>query len=112
MSGRLQDKVALVTGAGLGIGRATCVRMAEEGAEVIACSRTPSHLVQTCDEVQRATGRRPTWLTMDVAEPSAVNTAVDQAASRYGRIDIAVANTGQGLPHAPNLADTTDEEWS
>jgi NAD(P)-dependent dehydrogenase (short-subunit alcohol dehydrogenase family) len=112
MSGRLWEQVALVTGAGLGIGRATCVRLAEEGAEVIVSSRTPSHVEETCDEVERATGRRSAGLTMDVADTAAVNSAVDQAAARYGRIDILVANAGLTLPHAPNLADTTDEEWS
>lgn len=111
MSGRLEDKVALVTGAGLGIGRATCVRLAEEGAEVIACSRTPSHLEETCDEVERVTGRRPMAMTMDVTDTSSVEASVEQAAARCGRVDIAVANAGMGLTHAPNLADTTDEDW-
>lgn len=112
MSARLQDKVALVTGAGLGIGRATCVRLAEEGAQVIACSRTASHLEETCDEVERATGHRPTALTVDVARSASVDAAVEQVALRHGRIDIAVANAGLTLTRAPNLADTTDEEWS
>jgi NAD(P)-dependent dehydrogenase (short-subunit alcohol dehydrogenase family) len=112
MSGRLKEKVALVTGAGLGIGRATCVRLAEEGAEVIACSRTPAHLEETCDEVEQASGRRPMALTMDVTETSSVDRAIERAAARYGRVDVAVANAGMGLAHAPNLADTTDEDWN
>jgi NAD(P)-dependent dehydrogenase (short-subunit alcohol dehydrogenase family) len=112
MRGRLDEKVALVTGAGLGIGRATCVRLAEEGAEVIACSRTPSHLEETCDEVERLSGRTPMAVTVDVTETSSVDAAVARAASRYGRVDIAVANAGMGLSHAPNLADTTDEDWN
>ena len=112
MSGRLQEKVALVTGAGLGIGRATCVRLAEEGADVIACSRTTPHLDETCDEVERVSGRRPLALTMDVTETASVDEAVEQAAARYGRVDVAVANAGIGLAHAPNLAETTDEDWN
>ena len=112
MSGRLQNRIALVTGAGLGIGRATCIRLAEEDATVIACSRTPSHVEETCDMVERATGRRPLGVTVDVADAAAVDAAVDGAAARYGRIDIVVANAGLAQPDAPNLADTTDEQWN
>lgn len=112
MAGRLKEKVALITGAGLGIGRATCVRLAEEGAQVVACSRTSSHLEETCDEVERLTTRRPLALAVDVTEPAAVDGLVEEAARRYGRIDIAVANAGLTLTHAPNLADTTDDDWN
>jgi NAD(P)-dependent dehydrogenase (short-subunit alcohol dehydrogenase family) len=108
---RLHEKVALITGAGLGIGRATCVRLAEEGAQVIACSRTPSHLEGTCDEVERVTGERPLALTMDVTNSATVNSAVELAAGQYGRVDVAVANAGLTLTDAPNLADTTDDDW-
>lgn len=111
MSGRVQGKVALVTGAGLGIGRATCIRLAEEGADVVACTRTAEHLEETCDEVERATGRRPMGLALDVTQTISVTGAVEQAVSRYGRVDIAVANAGLTLTHAPNLADATDEDW-
>ncbi len=58
MGDRLDGKIALVTGAGTGIGRAVCVRLAEEGAEVIVTSRTAAHVEETAAEVEAACGRR------------------------------------------------------
>ena len=116
MSGRLADKVAVVTGAGSGIGRATCVRFAEEGAQVVVTSRNPEHAAETGDEVERATGKRPPVLTLDVSESAAVDDAFARIAKERGRIDVLVANAGIEIPpgdsgEGPNIADTTDDEW-
>ena len=97
MSGRVAGKVALVTGAGTGIGRAACVRLAQEGATVVASSRTLAHAQETAAEVER--------------DRETVDRVVDEVAGRHGRIDIVVANAGFTLAHAPSLMDTTDEEW-
>jgi NAD(P)-dependent dehydrogenase (short-subunit alcohol dehydrogenase family) len=117
VSGRVEGKVAVVTGAGSGIGRATCVRLAEEGAQVVATSRSADHLEETRDEVERATGRRPPGLVLDVSDSGAVDAAFAEVAGEHGRIDVLVANAGIDLPPdesgvGPNLADTTDEEWA
>src|SRR5689334_10702768 len=108
---RLSGRITVVTGAGTGIGRATCVRLAEEGAEVVVTSRTPAHVVATCDEVERATANRPLGLTLDVADRPAVDAVMAEVAQRHGRIDILVANAGVELLHAPNIVDTTDDDW-
>jgi NAD(P)-dependent dehydrogenase (short-subunit alcohol dehydrogenase family) len=110
-AGRLRQRVAVVTGAGAGIGRATCVRLAEEGAEVVVTSRTPANVRATCDEVEAAVGRRPLGLELDVADRPAVDAVMAEVAERYGRIDVLVANAGIELLRAPNVVDTTDEEW-
>jgi NAD(P)-dependent dehydrogenase (short-subunit alcohol dehydrogenase family) len=107
----MAGKVALVTGAGTGIGRATSVRLAEEGAEVVVTSRTPAHMEETCDAVERVAGQRPLGLQLDVADSAAVDAASEQAADRHGRIDVLVTNAGVELPHGPNIAQTSDEEW-
>jgi NAD(P)-dependent dehydrogenase (short-subunit alcohol dehydrogenase family) len=111
MSGRVQGRVALVTGAGLGIGRAAAVRLAEEGATVIATSRTLAHAEETCDEAEATGARRPEAFAMDVADPAAVEEVIGAVGGRHGRIDILVANAGVDLPRAPTIDQTTDEEW-
>jgi meso-butanediol dehydrogenase/(S,S)-butanediol dehydrogenase/diacetyl reductase len=111
VSGRVEGRVALVTGAGSGIGQATCVRLAEEGAEVVVTSRSADHVEETCSQVEEVTGRRPLGLPLDVADGPAVERAVGAAAARLGRIDIVVANAGFGLPDAPSLPETGDEDW-
>jgi meso-butanediol dehydrogenase / (S,S)-butanediol dehydrogenase / diacetyl reductase len=112
VSGRVEGRVALVTGAGKGIGQATCVRLAEEGAEPVVTSRSAEHVEGTCDLVERITGRRPLGLRLDVADGAAVDRVVDEAAERLGRIDIVVANAGFGLPDAPAVHETSDEDWA
>ena len=109
--GRLSRRVTVVTGAGAGIGRATCVRLAEEGAEVVVTSRTAANVQATCDDVEAAVGRRPLGLQLDVADRPAVDAVMADVAERYGRIDVLVANAGVELLHAPNIVDTTDEDW-
>jgi len=111
VTGRVEGRVALVTGAGLGIGRAAAVRLAEEGATVIASSRTLSHAEETCDEAEATGARRPEAIALDVSDAAAIDRVVRDAASRHGRIDVLVANAGIDLPHAPSVDDTTDEEW-
>lgn len=111
LPGRMGGRIAVVTGAGTGIGRATCIRLAEEGAEVVVTSRTASNVEATCGEVEAATGRRPLGLALDVADRAAVDAAMDAVAQRHGRIDVLVANAGIELLHAPSIVETTDEDW-
>lgn len=109
--GRLAGRIALVTGAGTGIGRAVCVRLAEEGARVVVTSRTPAHVETTLKDVRDAGGPEPIGLTLDVADAAAVRATVAEVAQRAGRIDVLCANAGVELAHAPSVADTSDEDW-
>jgi NAD(P)-dependent dehydrogenase (short-subunit alcohol dehydrogenase family) len=109
--GRLAGKVAFVTGAGSGIGRAVCVRLAEEGAEVVVTSRNEAHVAETCAEVERTSGRKAPGLRLDVSRRDEVDRIVGEVAERFGRIDVLSNNAGIDLPHAPALTETTDEEW-
>ena len=111
MSGRVAGKVALVTGAGTGIGRAVCVRLAEEGAEVIVTSRTAGHVEQTAAEVEAACGRRPATHVLDMEKPEEIEGVVSEVAAQHGRIDIVSNNAGIDFVHTPAVWEVTDEEW-
>jgi NAD(P)-dependent dehydrogenase (short-subunit alcohol dehydrogenase family) len=107
----VSGRVALVTGAGTGIGRAVCVRLAEEGAEVIVTSRDPGHVDETCAEVEAACGRAPLGLRLDVTERAETDDVVREVVEHNGRIDILSNNGGIEILRGPSLEETTDEEW-
>jgi NAD(P)-dependent dehydrogenase (short-subunit alcohol dehydrogenase family) len=111
MSSRVEGKVALVTGAGTGIGRAVCVRLAEEGADVVITSRTAAHVEETARLASEASGREQLALELDVADSDAVDRVVAQVVERFGRIDVLSNNAGIELVHGPAVVETTDEEW-
>jgi NAD(P)-dependent dehydrogenase (short-subunit alcohol dehydrogenase family) len=108
---RLAGKVALVTGAGSGIGRAVCRRLADDGAHVIVTSRTELHVQETC-ELITGEGRTAQGHVLDVADDAAVRELSRSISERFGRLDILVANAGVDLIRAPAVWETTDEEWS
>jgi NAD(P)-dependent dehydrogenase (short-subunit alcohol dehydrogenase family) len=109
--GRVSGKVAVVTGAGSGIGRAVCVRLAEEGAQVVVTSRSADHVEETCREVEQASGRSADGIQLDLTDADAVGRVVGDVADRFGKIDILSNNAGLGSPHTPSLVETTNEEW-
>ena len=108
---RLAGKIAMVTGAGSGIGRAVAVRMVEEGATVIVTSRRPTPVEETCDIVEQATGIRPVGLTVDVTDSERIGIAVHQILDRYGPIDILSNNAGVDDPREPAVVDMSDDVW-
>ena len=107
----MNGKVVLVTGAGVGIGRAVCEQFAEEGAEVVVTSRRQWNLDETASSVAAIAGRAPLALRLDVGEREAVGGAIAAVGERFGRIDAVCNNAGIELPHAPRLDEVTDDEW-
>ena len=93
MTGRLQGKVALITGAGMGMGRDACEVFSREGAGIVALDIDPAALVQTEAAVTGAGGRIVTCET-DVGEEAAVAAAVEAGWERFGRLDILYNNAG------------------
>lgn len=111
MSGRVAGKVAVVTGAGTGIGRATCISLAKEGAEVIVTSRTPAHVEETRSLVEDATGRAPQAFQLDLTDPAQVDDVVGAVDETFGHIDVLVNNSAVILHDDPGVTEITDEEW-
>lgn len=105
----LKGKVALVTGAGSGIGKATAVRLAEEGASVGVLSRTEEEVRETVREIE-AKGGKAVALLADVADAGAMKQAVDKLVGTYGRLDIVFANAGINGVWAP-VDELQPEEW-
>jgi NAD(P)-dependent dehydrogenase (short-subunit alcohol dehydrogenase family) len=104
---RLQDKVALITGAGGGIGRATALRFAEEGAAVVCADLTEDANAETASLVEQA-GGRATAVRTDVTSSDDVQAAVAAAEDAYGKLDVLFNNAGI-MHHDDSDAVETDE---
>ena len=105
----LQGKVAMVTGAGSGIGKASALLLAQHGAHVACLSRSEDELQAVCDTIISAGGEAMA-LVADVSLPDDLARAVEATVGRWGRIDIVLANAGINGVWAP-LEELTVEEW-
>ncbi|OBG50585.1 3-ketoacyl-ACP reductase [Mycolicibacterium fortuitum] len=120
MTGRLTNKIALITGAARGIGRAQAVRFAEEGAAIIAVdvcgpidtvhvpSSTPDDLAETASLVERAGGRAVTEI-VDVRDSEELRAAADRGAAELGGMDIVCATAG--VTSRGNAVELSDAAW-
>ena len=107
--GRLQGKVAIVTGAGGGIGAAICRQFAAEGAALVGVDIDADALERVAASV-RACGKRMSTLVADVAEEATAKAAVAQAREKFGRLDVLVSNAVYDLPHGP-LTAVSAADW-
>src|SRR6201984_2746742 len=120
MTGRVEGKVAFITGAARGQGRSHAVTLAREGADIIAVDiaaqigtvpypmDTPEDLAQTVKEVE-ATGRRIVAAVADVRDYDALTEALDDGVAQLGRLDIVSANAG--IVSYDQAADLAEQTW-
>jgi 3-oxoacyl-[acyl-carrier protein] reductase len=107
--GKLDGKVALVTGSGRNIGRATVLKLAAEGAHVVVNSRTNQAEADAVAQEVRAGGGKALSLLADVSKKEQVDSMVSRALSEFGRIDILINNAAI-RPHKP-FTEVTLQDW-
>ena len=105
---RYADKVVLITGAGRGIGRATAVRLASEGASLAILDRDGAAAEEAAGAVRQA-GTEALALTADITDQVALEAALTKVQEAFGRVDVLVNNAARALKG--NLAQTTPEDW-
>ena len=108
--GRLENRIAVITGATRGIGRAVAGRFAAEGAELILIGRTTGALEEVDDEVRAASGRNATLVPMDLTDFDAIDRLGAAIFERHSRLDILVGNAGM-LGNLSPLAHTDPKVW-
>jgi NAD(P)-dependent dehydrogenase (short-subunit alcohol dehydrogenase family) len=105
----MEGKVALITGAGSGIGKATALLLAADGVRIGAAGRTEEELDESVAEIERAGGKAVPVLA-DVSKPDEIGEAVDRLAAEWGRLDIVFANAGVNGVWAA-IEELEPDEW-
>ncbi len=107
---RFENKVALVTASGAGIGRAVALRLASEGARVLVSDVNDAAGEETVALIQDA-GGTAAYQAADVSDPAQVDALVERAVAEFGGLDLAVNNAGIGAPPTP-IQDIDDATWA
>ena len=106
---KLENKVALITGASKGIGKGIGINFSKEGAKVVLASRSMDLLSAVADEIN-SSGGEALALPVDVRSPEQLQEIVDKTAAEYGRLDIMVNNAGISMAHPSE--DLSSEDWT
>jgi len=104
----MEDKVAIITGGGTGIGRGAALVLAEHGADIVLAARRPEPLASTAQEVE-ALGRRALVVPTDVTSSDACDSLVAATLEEFGHVDVLMNNAGGGL--TKSIMKVSDDEW-
>jgi len=105
---RMYNKIVVVTGGSRGIGKATCLRFAEEGATVIVVSRNQFDIDDTVNEIKKR-GGESLGITADVTIRKQIDSMITKILDKYGRIDVLINNAG--VTADAKLEKMTDDQW-
>ena len=105
----LEDRIALITGGGQGLGQAISLRLAQEGAHVVVADLNEQTARATAGEIAATTDRKSIDLRVDVADEAQVEKMVQRAAQEFGRLDIVVSNAG--ILISEEIAEFPAEKW-
>ncbi|HEV2389475.1 MAG TPA: glucose 1-dehydrogenase [Nitrososphaerales archaeon] len=110
LDGMLEGKVGIVTGASHGIGAATAAAFARAGADVVVAARNEDALKSVAESISSSSGREVLAVVADVTDPSSARRLVERTRERFGRLDVAFNNAGEGHRPAP-LAEVAVEDF-
>ena len=108
---RLKGRVAAVTGASKGIGKAIAKGFAQEGVNLVLIARTKETLEQSAEEIRKATGVKVLAVTADVRDMGQVKAAADAAAAEFKTVHIVVNNAGSGIRRMDRQINWPDSDW-
>ena len=108
MAKRLAGKVAIVTGASRGIGRAICIALAQEGATIVLAARSSDTLQEAADRVTQAGGKAHVVVT-ELTNEESIKNLVKETETTLGRLDLLVNNAG--ITHSATLEETATDDW-
>ncbi len=106
----LDGKVALVTAASKGLGRASAMALAREGCDLAICSRREHAIAAVAEEIRQETGRKVLAVAADLSKKEDVDRLLGATMAEYGRVDVLVSNTGG--PPAGLFTDFDDDAWA
>src|SRR5262245_956116 len=108
---RLQNKVALITGAASGIGRECALLFAADGADIAIGDLNDAGVAATVQDIQQKTGRRAIYIRADVSKPAEAENMVKKTMETFGRLNVLMNNAGIFPDEDGSVTDTPEDTW-